>query len=833
MTVPPRESPSSSVIPFLKALAILALSIWILVVFSVAREVGQPFAGFRYEESLTVSPQNDPTWNGPQAGLASYDRLLYANGVPLRESANLKRIVKEHPPGTPITYELLRKGERMTLTVPTDLLEGWDFVRAFLPTLLIGLLHILVGMWAFWLRPSHPAAQAHLLVTIALGLGYLTLGVDFTMAHWFTPLYVAGGWFLAASAIHLAMVFPGELALVRRRPWLPFVAYVPAIGLSAINLATYIPINHVVAQNELAWHLDLLPFWAIWSAFGFSTVLLRLIYSSVREAQPRARHQARIVLAGLAIAFLPILTVYVLPVMRNETASLSMTTIYVAIAFFLVFPLSVAYAVLRHQLFGITQAVRKTLTYAVVTACLGALYFLLLEGARAVLGLHSQTSNLLAIIIMTLLFAPLYQRVQAAVDRIFARAAMRAQKALAEFGQEAQDERDPVRLLERFASKVIHLLDPEVLATYLQDGEGSLRLKASWGESTSLPQGLEDHHPVVWRAVSLKQAISIPAGLAPELEGGLCLPLWVRGESLGCVMIGKRRSGEAYEESERLFLVTMAQQLAFWLRIVQLFEHLSKRNEELSEANEHLKELDRLKSDFLNAASHELRTPLASIIGYSEFLEDGMGGPLSEAQQEYLQEIQLGACRLLALVDDLLDFARLEAGGYVLDRQDADMRDAITKVARSLVPQASAKGIELGLDLPEEALEVCLDPRRIEQVLLNLVGNALKFTPSGGNVRIGAERLENGVRVTVTDSGIGISAHQLPRLFEKFYQVDPSLTRVYGGTGLGLSIAKALVEAHGGEIGVESEPGKGSCFWFTVPQGASELPVPEAAAQAV
>lgn len=161
------------------------------------------------------------------------------------------------------------------------------------------------------------------------------------------------------------------------------------------------------------------------------------------------------------------------------------------------------------------------------------------------------------------------------------------------------------------------------------------------------------------------------------------------------------------------------------------------------------------------------------------------------------------------------------------------MRDAITKVARSLVPQASAKGIELGLDLPEEALEVCLDPRRIEQVLLNLVGNALKFTPSGGNVRIGAERLENGVRVTVTDSGIGISAHQLPRLFEKFYQVDPSLTRVYGGTGLGLSIAKALVEAHGGEIGVESEPGKGSCFWFTVPQGASELPVPEAAAQAV
>ncbi len=802
----------------LKALAILALGIWVLVTFSVAREIGHPFAGFRYEESLSVSPQNDPTWNGPQAGLASYDRLLTANGMPLRESADLKRIVKEQPAGTPITYELLRKGVPLTLTVPTQELDGWDFTRAFLPTLLSGLLHLLVGAWAFWLRSANPAAQAHLLLTIAVGLCYQTLGVDFTMGHMMTPLYVAGGWFLAATCLHLALVFPSGLPAIRRYPWLPLLAYVPALGLAAANLATYMPINHVLAQDELAWHPDLLPLWGIWTALGFVAILFRLLLSGFGDPQRRARQQARIVLAGLLIAYLPMIVVYVVPVMRNETGALSIATIAMAQGFFLLFPFSVAYAVLRHQLFGITRAVRKTLTYAGVTAILGALYFLLLEGARAGLGLHSQTSNLLAILTLTVVFAPLYQRIQETVDRLFTRAPMRAQQALAEFGQEAQDERDPVRLLERFAGKVIGLLDPTVLATYLKEGPGPWRLKASWGHGEGLPDVLDGEHPVVYRTTSLTQAMPLPPGMGPELEEGLCLPLWVRGESLGCLLIGKRRTGEPYEESERLFLVTMAQQLAFWLRNAQLFEHVSRRNAELSQANQHLQELDRLKGDFLNAASHELRTPLASIIGYSEFLEDGMGGPLTPEQQDYLQEIQHGAMRLQRLVDDLLDFARLEAGGYVLDRQDADLRDAISEVARSLVPQASAKGIDLCLELPETPLEVRMDPRRIEQVLLNLVGNALKFTPAGGTVRIGAHATDDGARVVVADSGIGIPEEQLPRLFEKFYQVDPSTTRSYGGTGLGLSIAKALVEAHGGAIGVESELSRGSRFWFTVPR---------------
>lgn len=194
------------------------------------------------------------------------------------------------------------------------------------------------------------------------------------------------------------------------------------------------------------------------------------------------------------------------------------------------------------------------------------------------------------------------------------------------------------------------------------------------------------------------------------------------------------------------------------------------------------------------------------------------GGPVSPEQQEYIQEVQRGARRLQRLVDDLLDFARLEAGSFKLDPQDGDLRDAIAEATRSMVPQAMALGVSLELELPDKPLWARVDARRIEQVLLNLVGNALKFTPEHGRVTIAARSVPEGCRIEVRDSGIGISPQQLPRLFEKFFQVDPTTTRTYGGTGLGLSIVKALIDAHEGRVGVESRLGEGSCFWFVLPR---------------
>jgi PAS domain S-box-containing protein len=249
----------------------------------------------------------------------------------------------------------------------------------------------------------------------------------------------------------------------------------------------------------------------------------------------------------------------------------------------------------------------------------------------------------------------------------------------------------------------------------------------------------------------------------------------------------------------------------------------------LHEQNNRLQELDALKSNFISTVSHELRTPLATIMGYTEFLEEQIGGHLSPDQRSFVSQILLGARRLELLVDDLLDFARLESGSLRMNCQESDLVQNVREVAESFVPLARAKSITLHASLPEQPLPLRVDGVRIAQVLTNLLSNALKFTPPGGQITLSLECTEEAACIEVQDSGIGISHEHHPYIFERFYQVDPSTTRLHGGAGLGLPISKALIEAHGGRIGVRSQEDQGSTFWFTLPlQGAS----PETASEA-
>jgi PAS domain S-box-containing protein len=243
---------------------------------------------------------------------------------------------------------------------------------------------------------------------------------------------------------------------------------------------------------------------------------------------------------------------------------------------------------------------------------------------------------------------------------------------------------------------------------------------------------------------------------------------------------------------------------------------MAKRTAELQQA----REMDRLKGQLVDAVSHELRTPLTSIAGYAEFLEDQMAGPLTPNQTDYVKQILVGAKRLERLIDDLLDFARLEAGSFRLAVQPTELNELVAHVVENLQPQSLEVGVPLTVQPHEGSLLVMIDPKRVEQVLLNLVGNALKFTPKGGAVAVRVQPAGGLACVQVTDTGIGIAPEHLPRLFDKFFQVNPSTTREHGGAGLGLAIAKALVEAMGGTLHVESELGKGSTFWFTLPRAA-------------
>ncbi|HEY9721312.1 MAG TPA: MASE1 domain-containing protein [Oscillatoriaceae cyanobacterium] len=246
---------------------------------------------------------------------------------------------------------------------------------------------------------------------------------------------------------------------------------------------------------------------------------------------------------------------------------------------------------------------------------------------------------------------------------------------------------------------------------------------------------------------------------------------------------------------------------------------LSRRRAEFALAQkavetEKVRELERFKTNILNATTHELRTPLASILGNAELLED-LGAP---EEQPLVRGIQDGARRMEHMVDDLLLVGELSLGKLVLEWHQADLTALAALVVAEFQPQAELAGVSLTLAGPREAVWLPLDEARIRQALERLVDNGLKFTPTGGRVEVAVSSTALEAQVAVRDTGPGLPPEQLPRLFNRFYQVDPSLTRAHGGTGLGLAIARTLIEAHGGRIGAESRPGHGSRFWFSLPR---------------
>ena len=251
----------------------------------------------------------------------------------------------------------------------------------------------------------------------------------------------------------------------------------------------------------------------------------------------------------------------------------------------------------------------------------------------------------------------------------------------------------------------------------------------------------------------------------------------------------------------------------------QRFVKLRDFATQLEKANQELKRIDEMKSEFVSVASHELRTPLAAIKNAVQLILQGKTGEINENQKNFLSMADRNISRLTNILNDLLNLSRIESGKIDLNFEELDPRTLIEFILSSLKPQADGKSLQLSIEIQRELPAVYGDREKVEQILTNLVGNAIKFTQEGGEITVSARpspRGRNKLAISVRDSGIGISEDQFEKIFEKFHQVEGSLHRSVSGTGLGLAITKGLVEAHHGEIWVESQIGKGSTFTFTL-----------------
>jgi signal transduction histidine kinase len=270
-----------------------------------------------------------------------------------------------------------------------------------------------------------------------------------------------------------------------------------------------------------------------------------------------------------------------------------------------------------------------------------------------------------------------------------------------------------------------------------------------------------------------------------------------------------RNAVRPFTDKQIDLVTTFADQAGIAIENVRLFDEIQDKSRQLEEASQH-------KSQLLANMSHELRTPLNAILGYAELMTDGAYGEPSEKMLGILKRLEANGKHLLGLINDVLDLSKIEAGQLVLELSDYCVQDIAQTVRSTLEPLAADKKLAFKLELAPDLPPGHGDGRRLTQVLINLVGNAIKFTDAG-EVAIKAEANNGAFQVSVRDTGPGISAADQAKLFQEFQQADNAITKKKGGTGLGLAISKRIIEMHGGRIWVESQSGRGSTFAFTLP----------------
>ncbi|MNX65636.1 Alkaline phosphatase synthesis sensor protein PhoR [compost metagenome] len=758
--------------------------------------IDRPFPGFMVLRGQKIDLQLPDAWSGAKAGLRPMDRIVAVDQRPLASSQALYDRVASVPVGTLLAYEIARtswdgREQRFTRTIATERFSLLNWCSIFLGNWLAAIAYLVMGIVVSILKPGDPVTRAHLALCLGGSAHFLTLFDSSATYVWpgYVPSLLALGAF-GAAGLNLALLFPRPLGV-------PLGRAKALIVMAGILLAAYSILFYPQASHA-QWSY-VVP--CAFAGLGGMALFVNTAWTlTSRTSSITEKAQARTLLWGAGLAVLPAVGLFIALLGGSNGVLLNLGAASCAML-----PIAIGVAIVRHGLFDIDLLVRPALTYALISLLLFTLYSSILALVGALIGGQSPFANMVATAIVALAFAPLRDRTKAWLDRIFFRSAYDADAIRAEFARCAQETPTIAELAQTF----FRLLDGALHLTY-----GAAFRK--------VPE------PPYWHLAGVLGTLPgdtpEPLPLPSDFPKTETFKISLHGEVLGLFQLGAKRSGEPFSTRDRQLITDLAHTLALRMSL-----HEAVRKEQ--QQAHHIAVLEaskEMQEQFLNMVSHELKTPVSVIMGALSFLRLDGRAVSAATLETYLGRIYRNAEQLSLLISDLLNAGQLQAGHFTLHRRPCAFRELVEGAIEDLAPLGAQKRQHLENLVPDDWPDLEGDPQRLGQVLRNLLVNAINHTGAGTLIRVKAQRTADHLRCEVVDTGPGIPEEALPKLFQRFIRLEQAGGR---GVGLGLFIAKAIVEAHGGELGVESELGHGSTFWFTLPLGTrAERPqvLPEA-----
>lgn len=691
------------------------------------------------------------------------------------------------------------------------------FVNLFLATLVLR---------SGWRNPLHQVFGAFL---VFLGLWGLTIfgmrsSTSQDDAFIWERLVVVIVSFSATTLFHFVVSFTRHQTGRR---------IVPALYLGSMLLTLFSLTNLIVTGMQLksyGYAPILGPLFPIYSISIYGPIFwsMLVLVRGYRAALSKERRQHAYVIAGILCSLIGGTTDY-LP-------ALGVPIYPLGIVGNIFFGLFATIAVVWHRLLDPMVVMRKGFAYITMSTFIMMFYGLALWGFGLIFKEQASEATTLAsmaaIVVVAIIIQPAVAKAQQWIDRLFQRERWDYLEALKRFATETWDVRELAKLSSSLVSIVTHAMQSERVFLMLPSPAGDKFVVVEdtapeLGSSLSIP----GNSPLVmWLTVNNKVLRPDDLLLDPYLrilnprekdaidEAGatILVPLKSKDELTGILALGPKLAGGDYTLEDMDLLRAVSRQAATSIENARLY---AREMERLAQ----LEDLERLKSSLLLTVSHELKTPMTAIRAAIDLLAEMEESSPQSPRGRLLGSITRGVDRLQRLIQESLDYARMQSSRIDLDLQPTDIKAVLQEVSDLIGASIRAKGQKLELDVPTVVPDVMIDGPSVERVLLNLLSNASKFTPRGGHITLSCQPNSGSLLISVTDTGAGIPKHEIPLLFEEYYRGSGPDTKGQEGSGLGLAIAKHLVEQHGGRIWVKSQEGEGSTFCFSLPEQAGSL----------